>query len=1046
MKEHKSNSVKTSKQLNPVRKKVSESVQKVLKKDNFENHSELLEINKNTQNEIVDRIKTEREIKKIWDDYLTITNLTGDIIIHTNKNDEWAFLNDVACEFWGNTREKLIGHSFGDYIHQDDIEKTVLAQKRMIKEKKILKGFVNRQKTADGWRMIEWNAFPLFDESGQYMGMQATGRDITEREKTEEILKKREAFNFALFQYNPVQTIVVDLEGKIVRSNQAKKISGDRLPDIGDVMYKEYASKHKIDMYKNLMKSIRTNKVMKFPELKYTDSYLSVTISPFSDGAIIISEDITERKIAEMTLRESEQKFRSLFETATELIHILDKDGIILQSNPSAFLNSGYSENELIGHKLVDLFTPESRRKAELEFNQLKEKRIHRAEMNFVSKDGTIMVCDCSAIVVNDDLDDIKYIVVYQRDITKQKQAEEELKKAHSDLEIRVMERTSELKKVNDDLKKEIDERIKAETEVKQQIKRIEYLAKTSMEYVKLSQNEDIYKVIGDKVVEITDNTIVSINIFEEVPDKMITKYISGIEKNTEKIIKMLGKHPLGMTYSVTEEQKAPMISSHIRKIEGGIYELLFGNFPKSVCGKLESLFNVKDIYGIGLTQNDRVFGAITIITFKNTKQLDFELIEAVCNESSIALQRWFANDAVLKSEKKYHSLTESIKEVIYSMDKDGSVTFVGPQIERYGYVSDDIIGHSFLDFIFPEDRDILIEKFHTSINEGREFPVHFRIVDKNGSIHNIEDNGKVQRNESGDVIGLTGILHDITERNIIEDKLERKNMELNSLINNIPDMTWLKDSESRFIAVNRAFSKIIGHDQETLEGETCEICFGKEKAQLFRKDDIEVMNSRIQKIIEETIVDTHNNEILLETIKSPIITDSGDVVGTVGISRDITDRKKIENSLKISEEKLLEQKTALEQKTYALREIIEQVEIEKKIIKENIMVNVEKIVMPILERMKLNNDSVEYIELLQNIIENLTSSYGSEITKMNYKLTSREIEICSMIKKGLMNKEIANLLNISTRTIENHRKNIRRKLNIKNKNINLTSYLKQLQ
>lgn len=278
------------------------------------------------------------------------------------------------------------------------------------------------------------------------------------------------------------------------------------------------------------------------------------------------------------------------------------------------------------------------------------------------------------------------------------------------------------------------------------------------------------------------------------------------------------------------------------------------------------------------------------------------------------------------------------------------------------------------------------------------------------------------------------------------EQALKQKNIELLSFLNAIPDMAWLKDTDSRYILANKAYAQTVGVEPETLANNTCEICFEKEAATKVREDDLNVIKSGQQKIIEEKMLDAHKNEIWLETIKSPIITESGDIVGIVGISRDITNRKKIENTLKVSEELLLKQKTALEQKTYALREIIEQVEIEKKIIKDNIMMNVEKIVMPILDRMKLNSESVEYVDLLENIIENLTSSFGSEITKVSYELTSREIEICSMIKKGLMNKEISYLLNISTRTIENHRKNIRRKLKIQNKNVNLSTYLKQLQ
>ena len=112
-------------------------------------------------------------------------------------------------------------------------------------------------------------------------------------------LTNKEEFNFALFQYNPAQIVVVDHEGRVVKSNMAKKKSGGRLPDIGDVMYRDYASRHSIDMYAEMMAVLTSGVIRRFPELPYGDNFLSVTIAPFPQGAIIISEDITERKNAE---------------------------------------------------------------------------------------------------------------------------------------------------------------------------------------------------------------------------------------------------------------------------------------------------------------------------------------------------------------------------------------------------------------------------------------------------------------------------------------------------------------------------------------------------------------------------------------------------------------------------------------------------------------------------------------------------------------------------------------------------------------------------
>jgi hypothetical protein len=112
-------------------------------------------------------------------------------------------------------------------------------------------------------------------------------------------LKEKEAFNFALFQYSPVTTVVVDRSGRVVKTNIAKRRSGDRLPNIGDLMYKDYASKHTDDMRAELLVCIKDQSTKNFSELAYGDKILSITIAGFPGGAIITSQDITAQKQAE---------------------------------------------------------------------------------------------------------------------------------------------------------------------------------------------------------------------------------------------------------------------------------------------------------------------------------------------------------------------------------------------------------------------------------------------------------------------------------------------------------------------------------------------------------------------------------------------------------------------------------------------------------------------------------------------------------------------------------------------------------------------------
>lgn len=153
---------------------------------------------------------------------------------------------------------------------------------------------------------------------------------------------------------------------------------------------------------------------------------------------------------------------------------------------------------------------------------------------------------------------------------------------------------------------------------------------------------------------------------------------------------------------------------------------------------------------------------------------------------------------------------------------------------------------------------------------------------------------------------------------------------------------------------------------------------------------------------------------------------------------KDVTEHKKIE-------EIILKLKLALEQKNITLRELVSQIELEKDKIKSDIATNIDRLIFPVLDRLRIKEDNRKYVDLIQRHLEKLTSSFGRKITKKSLKLTAKEIEICSMIKGGIASKEISDILSISLQTVEKHRKNIRRKLGLSNKDINLFSFLQSL-
>ncbi|MDP1991744.1 MAG: PAS domain S-box protein [Syntrophales bacterium] len=127
--------------------------------------------------------------------------------------------------------------------------------------------------------------------------------------KTEQSLRESEEKNRALFEDGPIESLVVDREGRVIQYNKAVERSAEkgsrRLPEIGRRMYVDYASSHSIDMRTELMNGIHSKTAKTFNEMPYKGRFLNISIAPTKEGAIISTIDVTERKQAAEELAKS---------------------------------------------------------------------------------------------------------------------------------------------------------------------------------------------------------------------------------------------------------------------------------------------------------------------------------------------------------------------------------------------------------------------------------------------------------------------------------------------------------------------------------------------------------------------------------------------------------------------------------------------------------------------------------------------------------------------------------------------------------------------
>jgi len=141
--------------------------------------------------------------------------------------------------------------------------------------------------------------------------------------------------------------------------------------------------------------------------------------------------------------------------------------------------------------------------------------------------------------------------------------------------------------------------------------------------------------------------------------------------------------------------------------------------------------------------------------------------------------------EALRESEEKYRAFTENTGDVLYSLDLDGNITYVSPQVSRYGYLQEEAINAPLSAFIHPLDLSSVKKALSAEADNRMHTVTMFRIFSRDGNIHWLEGKSTLRTDASGKPLGFLGILRDVTDRKHAEDAIALANRKLN-LMNNV--------------------------------------------------------------------------------------------------------------------------------------------------------------------------------------------------------------------------------------------------------------------
>ena len=266
----------------------------------------------------------------------------------------------------------------------------------------------------------------------------------------------------------------------------------------------------------------------------------------------------------------------------------------------------------------------------------------------------------------------------------------------------------------------------------------------------------------------------------------------------------------------------------------------------------------------------------------------------------AMILQRKLADDRQREEDARFKTIISSSKDVIFTVDLDGRITYVSPRVEDYGYTQQELQGRSIAEIAHPEDREFLVKAYANAIKTGHTLPIiPYRVRKKDGTyFYSEQKSGIVFVN--GKPAYLTGVMRDVTEQKKTETRLKESEELMRMVFETAKDAIFIKDMNGMYVKANGACAELLGTTTEGLIGHTDSEYLPAEAAQkVFLTDSEVVRTGKTLSLNNFHPFPTGSRHVNI--IKTPLKNVKGETIGLLGIARDITDLKRTEAELALA-------------------------------------------------------------------------------------------------------------------------------------------------